>query len=134
MLQSRNDYDSLYCKIYVDGEVNKDELVRLIARLTSGRIALSSVVTSECEIDVRNNDDFDKSKRNEHLDGFLYYRFYLDIEQTEVTDHGSYIEIISQILEAFWSLSYRAAASCDFEEELPRKGGYNWQTTQVQIY
>ncbi|WP_041227083.1 hypothetical protein [Crinalium epipsammum] len=122
-----NDYDSLYCKLYVDCDVNRNELVGLIAKLTSSRIERWSVSTPECEIDVRNNDDFDNNKRSKFPDGFLYYRFYLDIERTEDTERGSYIESISRLLEDFWLLSYKAVAACDFEEELPRKGGYNWQ-------
>ncbi|HEY9691453.1 MAG TPA: hypothetical protein V6D15_04575 [Oculatellaceae cyanobacterium] len=121
-----NDYDRLYCKLYIDCDVNINELVGLIAKLTSSRIEQWSISTPECEIDVRNNDDFD-NKRSKFPDGFLYYRFYLDIERTEGTERGSYIECISRLLEYFWLLSYKAIAACDFEEELPRKGGYNWQ-------
>lgn len=124
-----NGYDNLYCKIYVDCKININELVRLVAKSIPGRIDLCSVITPECEIEVRNNDDFDNNKRSEFPDGFLYYRFYLDLDQTEGTDRGSYIESISRLLEDLWLLSYRAVAACDFEEELPRKGGYNWQTT-----
>ncbi|AFZ11620.1 hypothetical protein Cri9333_0687 [Crinalium epipsammum PCC 9333] len=122
-----NDYDSLYCKLYVDCDVNRNELVGLIAKSTSGKIERGSVSTPKGEIDVINNDDFDNNKRSKLPDGFLYYRFYLDIERTEGTERGLYIESISRLLEDFWLLSYKAVAACDFEEELPRKGGYNWQ-------
>ena len=75
-------------------------------------------------IDVRRNDGFDIIRRNDP-DGFLYYRYYLDIDAVPGQQRVAQVALVEQILECLWEHGYAAVAACDFEDELPRHGGYN---------
>ena len=120
-------YQNLYCKIYLNCDVSRDELIQSIATIVNGKINVSSILTPDCEIDVRKNEDFDENQCYEYPDGFLYYPYYLDIEPTEEIASIFYKQTITRLLEAFWAEKSQAVAACDFEEELPRKGGYKWK-------
>ncbi|AFY73896.1 hypothetical protein Syn7502_01862 [Synechococcus sp. PCC 7502] len=124
-----NGDEELYCKIYIDCDLTKDQLILILADLLKGSIDLWSIETSNFIIDVMKNKDFDHLKRHDSLDGFLYYSYYLDIEPIESVASVLYKDSIGKLLETVWLKGYLAVAACDFEEELPRKGGYKWQGT-----
>jgi len=35
-----------------------------------------------------------------------------------------YVAFVAQLLEGIWNLGCKAVAACDFEDLLPRRGGY----------
>ena len=74
-----------------------------------------------------NNEDFSEVQRIEESHGFLYSRYYLEIEPKENIKQEEYISDIAMLLEKLWSLGYKAICASDFEEELPRKGGYRYE-------
>ncbi|MCH8290755.1 1,4-dihydroxy-6-naphthoate synthase [Candidatus Poribacteria bacterium] len=116
--------NDLYCKIYVDTDMTHDQLVKTVARLLAGTVEMNTVAMSNCEIDVRKNEDFDDIRRKEFPDGFLYFRYYMDVEVLTGQQRESQVELISNLLKHLWSLGFPAIASCDFEAELPQRGGY----------
>jgi hypothetical protein len=115
---------NLYCKIFVDTDSEPQRLVDLIARILSAPHDRWTVNTTLCEIDVEKNEDFDQARRSQSPDGFLHYRYYLDIEPIAGADRAAYVESIGQLLNRLWDSGCRAVAACDFEEDLPRGGGY----------
>jgi hypothetical protein len=117
---------NLYCKIFLDCDLNRDQLIQIIVTLIGGRIESETILNDYCEIDIEENEDFHDIRRYENPDGFLYYPYYLDIAPVEEV-FSSYLEAISRILKNFWSKGYQAIAVCDFEEDLPRKGGCKWK-------
>jgi hypothetical protein len=119
-------YQNLYCKVFLDCDINQERLIQLMATLIDGRIESKTVSNDHCEIDIKKNEDFHEIQRHDYPDGFLYYLYYLDIEPCEEVTFSSYLDIITNLLEQLWSKGYQAVAACDFEEELPRKGGYKW--------
>ncbi|WP_106766530.1 1,4-dihydroxy-6-naphthoate synthase [Paenibacillus faecalis] len=116
----------LFTKIYVDSDVDKEMLLDTVSNIVTGTISGSSILTMQAEIFIFNNGDFDEDKRNQGNDGFLYYKYYLEIEPTEDVDDRNYILEISNLLTKLWDADFKAIASCDFEDLLPRKGGYNF--------
>ena len=116
---------NLFCKIFVDIDISKDELVQKITDCTSGRIERWLVRTDWGEIDVVNNEDFDENRRGQEPDGFLFYRFYLEMEPGEGVPSEVYIKSVGTLLGKLWAWNAKAVAACDFEESLPMKGGYN---------
>lgn len=78
-------------------------------------------------IGIKKNDDFNESLRFEKQDGFLYSRYYIEIEPIGDIKQEQYILSVSMLLENLWALGYEAVAACDFENELPRKGGYRYE-------
>ncbi|GGH10945.1 1,4-dihydroxy-6-naphthoate synthase [Paenibacillus segetis] len=116
----------LFTKIFVDSDVDKEMLLDTVSNIVMGTISGSSILTKQAEIFIFNNGDFDEDKRNQGNDGFLYYKYYLEIEPTEDADDRNYVLEISNLLTKLWNVDFKAIASCDFEDLLPRKGGYNF--------
>ncbi|QDU79636.1 hypothetical protein Pla110_13470 [Polystyrenella longa] len=116
---------NLFCKIFVDVDLPKEGLVQKIADCTSGKNERWSVRTNWGEIDVVNNEDFDENRAIQEPDGFLFYRFYLEMEPEAAVPEEVYIKSVGTLLSDLWDLDAKAVAACDFEESLPMKGGYN---------
>lgn len=119
--------DDLYCKIFVDSDISREDLTTRIANLLSAFTDVRTICTPICEIDVLDNDDFDERSRKQLNDVFLYYRYHLEIfpvVNTHRDIRDIYVQTISQILNYLWNSSFDAVAACDFEDELPRRGGY----------
>ncbi len=68
--------------------------------------------------------DFDEQIRKDEENGFLYYRYLLEIEPTEEFGKENAVEFVGKILDYLWSQGFPAVASCDYEELLPNNGGY----------
>ena len=117
-----------YCKIYIDYPKSGDELTLFIHQLVNGKRDHSSIYTDKLWIIVNSNDAFMDGKIFEEEDNFLYSKFFLDIESVndEISD-TDFKETTSVLLEKLWESEMKAVASCDFEEELPRFGGYNYE-------
>ena len=123
-------YKNLYCKIFIDTDKDKDKdsVMDFIMFILSGEKQRRLIISENMEVYIDDNDDFSKIKRNEDPDGFLFSRYYLDIKPNMNVKQDVYIACIAMLLERLWSNEYKAIAACDFEEELPRKGGYNYNT------
>ncbi|MGK5510488.1 1,4-dihydroxy-6-naphthoate synthase [Brevibacillus formosus] len=120
----KSQYD-LFTKIFLDTDNEKTSVIEMVSKIVKGLVTGSTIVTEQAEIFIFNNGDFSKEKRNQGSDEFLYYRYYLDIEPIEDVEEKVYIGEISKLLTELWNSGFKAIASCDFEDELPRKGGYN---------
>jgi hypothetical protein len=120
-------YQNLYCKIFLDCDLEREQLTQMIAISIDGRIESKTILSNYCEIDIKNNEDFHDIQRHDYPDGFFYYPYYLDIEPSEEVLFSSYADVITKLLEYLWNKGYQAVAACDFEEDLPRKGGYKWK-------
>jgi len=113
-----------YVKVYVDCDKDLSQVIDQIARITSGSVRMRSVSSKQLEIYIVAIGDFNESCRSQPDDGFLYYRFYLDIEPASAIARDQFVVSLGNLLEALWSFGWKAIAACDFEEELPRSGGY----------
>ncbi len=120
-------YEDLYCKLFIDTDTDRESLINVLKETVNGKNEDWTIESKYTVIDVKRNVAFDMCKRNELPDGFLYFRYFLDIEPKENTMQDDYISIISNMLQSLWDLGYKAVAACDFEEDLPRKGGYNYK-------
>ena len=119
------DEEDLGCEIYVDTDVDEDDLFRLVCSLTGAlKGELRTITTDWSEIDIKRNEVFDEIRRLEELDGFLYYRYYFDVEPGESISRDRMIESVGKFLEGLWGLGWKAVTACDYEDELPRRGGY----------
>lgn len=116
----------LFTKIFVDNDMNKEMLLATVSKIVKGTISGSSILTKQAEIFIFNNGDFDEDKRKQGTDAFLYYRYYIEIEPKEDTDDRDYVLEVTDLLTKLWNADFKAIASCDFEDLLPRKGGYNF--------
>src|SRR5438067_4581521 len=97
-----SDTPNMYCKVYVDSQADKGQLLDLIAAITSGSIKIRTVSASEFQADLVVNEDFDEVRRSQKQDQFLFYRYYLDIEPTENATRVRYVESVGNLLEGLW--------------------------------
>jgi len=104
-----------YCKIYF---TSKEDLSIIDNNINTSYLDLKN------QIFLNKNMDFDKNKESEFPDGFLFFRYTLDFEP-EKLEAQECITIISSLLNWFWNNNIPAVASCDYENELVNKGGYN---------
>ena|SRR5688572_7183178 len=119
----------LDCKIYVETDQSLDDLTTLMSSEAAARGVSkgpsSRVLRSDFgEIEIRKSDDSDPARVAEFPDGFLFFNsiaeFYLHSElSTELRT-----SVIASILNRLWLQGIPAVAACDFEDDLPKKGGY----------
>lgn len=106
------------CKVYVDADVSSTELVSLTAPVLfdeGEKVAL--------EVDVLENEDFDSNRRRLFPDGFIYFRYVLDVYMPDApTAHKA--DVMTRLLKFLWDYGYPAVAASPFEDRLPKRGGY----------
>lgn len=124
--------DELACTIYVETDLAPDALARLLAGSLSGSVrgvaTASTVTVPHAEIDVRRNPDGDSARALSFPDGFLAFRYALELYPAGDTSRNDRIALAGRLLELLWSNQLPAVAACDFEEELPLAGGYKKPT------
>jgi len=117
----------LYCKLFVDADdISQLELLGQVVRCLGDpppSVERWSILGPHFAIDVRHNEDFDANGRKEP-DGFVHFRYYLDVDALPGQQRASQIALVAQILQCLWSRGYAAIAASDFEDELPNRGGY----------
>lgn len=109
-----------YCKVFVDTDIQREDLVHTIARILNGAADQWNISTDVCDIDVIKNDEFDEEKVKKESDGFLYSRYYLDIESLEDTVTTSYISEITKLVMNLRKINAKVVPACDFEDALPK--------------
>jgi hypothetical protein len=125
---------SLYCKVFVDTDIAQEQLIAFLRTSICGisEIRIHTVANDDLDIYVDKNDDFDETKRSMGNDGFLFYRYALDIEPTKSTTQERFMGCVGILLEALWREGYKAAAACDFERKLPKSGGYQPESAGIR--
>lgn len=115
--------EDLYCKVLVDSPHPRGTLTEAIAAALGGVANESTVIAPALEADVRRNEDWDPSRYAPDWDNFIFSRYYLDVEPRAGVERSTYVAAVATLLESLWSLKADAIAACDFEEELPWRGG-----------
>jgi hypothetical protein len=112
--------ENLYCKVFVDGDMPRHDLVALVAECLSGSIQGRTVVASAMEVDINDNDDFVPRWRRTPPDDFVYFRFFLDVEPGQSALRAPYVAQVGTLLKCLRGRGLKAVAACDFEQELPQ--------------
>jgi hypothetical protein len=112
----------LYCKCYLDSEQDRTWLLDLLAQTTRGNVTGRTIESPDVIIDVSRNEDYDPIRKTVS-DGFVYFRYYLDVTPAEGVTRAEYVASVGELLHALWSFGIDAVAACDFESELPRRNG-----------
>ncbi|MER7722129.1 hypothetical protein ABTX99_35345 [Streptomyces flaveolus] len=115
------DPDSAYsdASIYVDAEAAP----RIMGRL---RDALSlddngaELTLGPVHVEGEHNDY--ATGRHAHPSDFLQWPTVLECEAPAGTP-DEVVQAVTAVLEALWHSGFRAVATCDFEDELPARGG-----------
>lgn len=113
------------CTIYASSDTGIEEFRKEISVVLNLSITSISFITGDkYELSVRKNDEFNKNTQTEFPDGFLYFKYIMDIQFYEVNNVEFCIQEISKILVWLWGKNIPAVASYDYEDALPEKGGY----------
>jgi hypothetical protein len=117
-----------FCAVYVDADVTREALITSLLVALGGQRDRNTLFVYPCEVYVDDNDEFDADRRREFPDGFLFYRFQLEVfADRRPAGEENMIAFVSGLLEMLWGAGYRAVAACDFEDALPHAGGYRWE-------
>lgn len=106
------------CQIYLDADLPETDLVSLISETL-----FEQPGAPECEVEIRQNSDYDLARRKKFPDGFIYFRYVLDLYIEEASPAAK-AALIAPLLQTLWEWGYPAVAACSFETFLPQGGGY----------
>ena len=112
-------YNNLYCKVYLNIELEIEELYSYLINLVSGKAEpIRTIKTEWGELDLRKNPDFNFKQIEKDPDDFIFWQYYLDIEPQKDIEKSKYISQIAKLLNELNKNNIKAVASCDFEELL----------------
>jgi len=118
--------ENRYCSIFVADSLQLETFRDDIFNHFGLKKATSSCFETEWyEINVINNSDYNNSLQCQYPDGFLYFKFKLEIDFKEAAPKDYHVRLISEILEWLWNKMVPAVAACDYESRLSMSGGYN---------
>jgi hypothetical protein len=119
--------NDLSCTVYIDTELSLDAVATAVSKAltacVSGPAFSKTIQTPAGEFEVRRNSDSDAARATQFPDGFLFFRYRLEFYPGVDVPREAQIAAISCILPALWSQGIAAVAACDYEDELPHRGG-----------
>jgi hypothetical protein len=98
--------------------MSKQQLLTSFPEWIGGTTVRRTISSNQLEVDVVTNEDFDESRLDDENSGFLFYRYYLDIEPNPAVSEAEYVGSIRKLLKKLKDEGLRAVASCDFEHLL----------------
>ncbi|MCL2865660.1 MAG: hypothetical protein FWE25_08985 [Lachnospiraceae bacterium] len=121
-------FKDLSCKMFIHTDKKTDEFVAHIEEIV--RVKCDEFRTFENDYfaaDVLLNKWYDEHKHTVFPDGFLYYKYLLKFECIDKNKEKDYIAFLHSFMSVLWEMNMKVVAACDFEEKLPRHGGYGQQ-------
>jgi len=120
----------LYCRLYIQSELSKEELKDLFATFLNGTMSGFSVANSSLLADVRENCHYN-SQRLHDEQRFVFSRYTAEVEplESECVDSDVYIECVCDLISKLRRSGVLVTASCEFEEIVSEKTGWNWTET-----
>ncbi|MFB9518269.1 hypothetical protein [Streptomyces purpureus] len=108
------------CSIYVDAADSSTVIAWLKERLGPGEEGRGLVVGPLRVSGVCN--DY-STGRKAHPFEFLEWPTVLECEAPAGVEPGAVVAAVTAVLETLWCRGWKAVAACDFEDELPARGG-----------
>lgn len=123
-------FNTLSCRIYLEANCSREELAHLMSKVLPNEeiepvptcLLIKSAVG---EIELRSNEEWNASTRGEFPDGFLSFRYVLELYPSLGVSREVEENYVSSLMNFFWSHGFPAVASCDYEDRLPYCGGYS---------
>ena len=113
-----DDLRSPDCKVFIDADVSEQELISLTSPLL-----FAPGDDLRLEVEVLKNADYDSNRRRTFPDGFIYFRYTLDLYMSDAPVSRK-AAIVKRLIAQLWSWGCPAVAACAFEDRLPKRGGY----------
>ncbi|MFJ3658787.1 hypothetical protein ACIPPR_36470 [Streptomyces nigra] len=117
------DPDSAYSDvlIYLDAEAAPRVVGRLRDLLGLVEDDGAELVVGPLRVEGEPNDY--ATGRRAHPSDFLQWPTVLECEAVEGAPAEEVVQAVAAVLEALWRGGFKAVAACDFEDELPARGG-----------
>lgn len=110
--------EELGCTVFVDSDIAKENLVKLIEDFLDGKKRFSDTIVDNMYVYVKHNDDRDESMKNHPTDGFLYYEYRLEINPLATTNFQTYVQQLRHLINFLRNKGFKVIPSCTFEDEL----------------
>ncbi|MBL1225073.1 hypothetical protein [Enterococcus sp. BWR-S5] len=112
-----------YCKMFVQTPLTKTELVGRLAQEFGWQFdAHFSTENDYLSLDIRDNEEFDTTGLNKEATGFLFFRYFFDIELLDERKVDEYKEQVARVIYLLQDRKCLVVTACSFEEELPKSG------------
>ena len=89
------DSNQLNCKIYVESDLMPEAFATLLAaslgEATRNGTVARTLYTPQAEIEVRKNKEANKLRAREFPDGFLYFRYALEVYASPTSQHAEQV-------------------------------------------
>lgn len=108
------------CELYVDMRMREEKLVRLLSMICAGEWKGRNVRCDWVEFYVAKNDAHSWIKKRRKEDGFLYYRFTIEVSLLGDPERRT-TNVVPALRKLVFALRERGAKvvpACDFEDEL----------------
>lgn len=112
--------DELDCAIHVDAPSKEALVALLLDAVPDARRERNTIEAPGVELYVEDNDEADTTRRTAFPDGFLHFSHAVEL----YADAPPAVALTGGLLERLWAAGWPAVASCDYEDQLPRGGGY----------
>lgn len=111
--------DYSYCKIYIDTNLDYDELYNLIILYLKGiRLSHSFIKCDWCDIGLTKNKEWSEERYEIDNTDFIYWKYFIDLENIYKIDTQMYIKKIKELKQNLELFCKAVVISCDFEELL----------------
>lgn len=115
---------SRWCKIFVRGEAGRQAVLVVVANVLNAEVDGWSVANRVLSLEVRGNDEFDAARAGD----FLFWPFLVEVQGETGVERFEIVAGVRDLLEGLWIAAFDAVAACDFEDELPFRGGIGRET------
>lgn len=112
-------FEDPYCSLHVHGPGGEPELVRVIEALSDARTGGVRFRAAEALLEVRENDDFDPDQVSDPENGFLFYRFLVEVEPLSAATQEAYVAAVAALIRGLRREGWSVVPACDFEDLLP---------------
>lgn len=105
-----------FCKIFLDA-AEADAVVDLLTGLLDGPFPHRVLTLPDAVVEVLGNPDTGAA------DDFIGWPTLVEIEAADEAANASVVALTASIVTATWDAGIRSVAACDYEDELPWRGG-----------
>lgn len=109
-----------FCRFFVEA-ADIAPVVEVLTAALDVPFAKNSATARGLDIDVWDN-GYASGEPRFGAD-FLEWPLTVELSSAEAVAHDTVFDVVKRVLVALWDADIRAVAACDFEDELPWRGG-----------
>jgi len=107
----------LYCKVFIDSPQSWEQLKTLVCAENHGEDRGFTIYFPWGWVDLRKNDEWSPEKVGQP-DGFLFSKYYADIEPAKEIDEAVYVRNVANLVSSLRATGILVVPACDFEQSL----------------